>query len=89
MSTTDLYRKIHAIRPDIVEQVISLWGKPAFGNYIEGLFRSAFETGVALPADLAEAINGLVEEHRKEFPKIEVTTQIKVNEALEGTPQSK
>ncbi len=83
---TELYRKINAIRPDIVERLISLWGSKEFGDYVGRLFRIAVETRVPLRADLEAAIAGLVEEHRREFPQFDASTEVNEQTGLEQNP---
>lgn len=83
---TELYRKINAIRPDIVERMISLWGSQAFGDYVGRLFRIATETGVPLRSDLAAAISGLVDAHRREFPQFDASVEVEAQSGLEENP---
>jgi len=69
MNKIDLYRKINASRPDVVERLISLWGNSEFRGYVDELLDIPAADAKHLPDELADVVLRLAGEHRKEFPQ--------------------
>jgi len=71
LSKNDLFRRINARFPDIVERLITLWGGTDLGSYINDTL-----SGVNGRSDLTEdvrfALASLKAEHDREFPQFSV-----------------
>ena len=66
----DLLRRINTRYPQVVERVITLWGSPEVGGYINDLL-SGGKGGAALElsSDITAALSALKAEHDVEFPQ--------------------
>ncbi len=68
LSKNDLFRTVNARFPDIVERLISLWGGPDLGAYIQDALTGA-NARPDLTGDVRLALSGLKVEHDREFPQ--------------------
>lgn len=70
MAKVDYLRIISGRFPEIVERIISLWGSPELGRYINGILRDvSAPPRNRMSGDVIRALGLIKEEHDHEFPQ--------------------
>lgn len=80
LSKNELFRRLNARFPDVVERLIVLWGSPELGGYINEMM-SGGRADAAEKDDFRFVLSSLKTEHEKEFPKY-ATASVETNEGV-------
>ena len=83
LSKNELFRRLNARFPDVVERLIVLWGSPELGGYVNEMM-SGGRADAADRDDFRSVLSRLKAEHEKEFPKY-ATASVKTDESLLAT----
>ena len=68
MNKNELFRRINARSPQVVERLITKWGSPDLSGYISDLLSGA-SGNLELTEDVRFALSSLKAEHDSEFPQ--------------------
>lgn len=68
MNKNELFRRVNARSPQVVERLITLWGGPELCNYVDDLL-SGGDSTLELTEDIRFALSSLKAAHDGEFPQ--------------------
>lgn len=80
LSKNELFRRLNARFPDVVERLIVLWGSQELGGYINEMM-SGGRADAADKDDFRFVLSSLKAEHEKEFPRY-ATASVETNESV-------
>jgi hypothetical protein len=83
LSKNELFRRLNARFPDVVERLIVLWGSPELGGYVNEMM-SGGRADATERDDFRFVLSSLKAEHEKEFPKY-ATASVETNESMLAT----
>lgn len=84
MTKVEIFRRINAQHPEIVERLIGHWGTSELQGYVEELAQGGQGSSGTLASDLLEEIQLLLAEHRKEFPQFAAAHDTQIEACLDN-----